>query len=661
MKPHLSKLPSNSLFLFLIFLWSCVESGDDPNPGTDGLNALVEIITESAGGNCTNGGVQIIAGSDSNENGELDATEIISTTFICHANTSTILSSATPEAPGDNCSDGGSLIEIGNDNNENGTLDADEIEVSYFVCNGSNGTSNLVIATEEEAGANCSAGGIKLELGSDDNSNGLLDSEEITSTSYICHGLDGSDGSNSLILIESEAPGSNCPNGGLVIHVGLDTDASGTLDEAEYVGTAQYICTGSTGKTPMMISQTATSCPSGGLRLTFGYDDNEDGTLVDGQDTILETLTLCNGDDGLNTLITTSTVGTSCSNGGVLFEIGFDENGNNTLDTEEITTSQSICNGEDGIMSLYSLTPLEEGNALCINGGILVEAGTDINGNNILDPGEVNEDLSASICNGSSDGVYEFYFTEGVDGYTGVTECTISDYPTPSVFATDSLIAGFYEIIVGRTNADVAASGYSFFPLIRFDGIETIANQVPNDYFIAEATLFLNGSLTYTYSGNRIDVNHLVYPSDNILFDATATFDNKATIGATTYPWGNGETFSQSDQGGDFDVFSMLQRGSGDAFFDGIIPLSLDRSYVEAWISGENHGVALSLLDENVDGAELLYIKKSNHSDPHVRPTLYIKVKELSTSGRISRSEQEYQKWWQSLTYEEKIAPLLKR
>ena len=55
---------------------------------------------------------------------------------------------------------------------------------------GNNGKNTLVTTTVEAAGANCAAGGTKIEVGLDANSNGVLESGEVNSslTKYICNG-----------------------------------------------------------------------------------------------------------------------------------------------------------------------------------------------------------------------------------------------------------------------------------------------------------------------------------------------------------------------------------------------------------------------------------------------------------------------------------------
>jgi len=66
---------------------------------------------------------------------------------------------------------------------------------------GTNGLNALVNTTTEAAGANCVNGGTKVEYGLDDNNNGILDLVEVEAalTKYVCNGLNGSN-SNGVSL-----------------------------------------------------------------------------------------------------------------------------------------------------------------------------------------------------------------------------------------------------------------------------------------------------------------------------------------------------------------------------------------------------------------------------------------------------------------------------
>ena len=62
---------------------------------------------------------------------------------------------------------------------------------------GVNGLSALAVTTNLGAGdANCPDGGVQIDVGVDDNENGVLDSSEIDQTTYICNGADGSESLN---------------------------------------------------------------------------------------------------------------------------------------------------------------------------------------------------------------------------------------------------------------------------------------------------------------------------------------------------------------------------------------------------------------------------------------------------------------------------------
>lgn len=95
------------------------------------------------------------------------------------------------EKAGSNCENGGVKIETGLDNNFNGILDNNEVQNTKYVCNGLNGENSLTTTIKEPAGANCENGGVKINSGLDLNKNGLLDENEITSTTYVCNGNEG--------------------------------------------------------------------------------------------------------------------------------------------------------------------------------------------------------------------------------------------------------------------------------------------------------------------------------------------------------------------------------------------------------------------------------------------------------------------------------------
>ena len=101
-------------------------------------------------------------------------------------------------------------------------------------CAGEDGVSYLTDLSDEAAGSNCPTGGVKITTGPDDNGNGSLDADEVAQTKYVC-------GNRSITDVVAEAPGTNCPAGGVKISQGADTNADGTLQASEATST-QYIC-----------------------------------------------------------------------------------------------------------------------------------------------------------------------------------------------------------------------------------------------------------------------------------------------------------------------------------------------------------------------------------------------------------------------------------
>lgn len=134
---------------------------------------------------------------------------------------------------------------------------------------GGGSVSSLASVTPEPAGQACPAGGMRIATGLDANANGILDKDEEKSSQVVCNGAtgkdgapgtpgpagangkDGKDGANgsgvaSLLKIDPEAAGSNCPAGGTKITSGPDTNGNGSLDAAE-VTTTRFVCNGASG------------------------------------------------------------------------------------------------------------------------------------------------------------------------------------------------------------------------------------------------------------------------------------------------------------------------------------------------------------------------------------------------------------------------------
>jgi len=257
-------------------------NGFNGTQGTNGLNTLALSVSEPVGTDCTNGGIKLTQGPDSNGNSVLDPIEVTSTSYICNgtngfngsngmdgangtngANGLNTLVNMSVEPNGSNCGNGGSKTLSGLDINKNGLLDISEINSTTYVCNGitgaggSNGFNDLVATVAEFAGVNCTFGGAKSTSGLDANRNAVLDPSEVTTTSYVCNGSNGLNGANgnngtnglsTLLNLSVEPSGLNCNFGGSKATSGLDLNSNNILESTEITSTT-YICAGATGAT----------------------------------------------------------------------------------------------------------------------------------------------------------------------------------------------------------------------------------------------------------------------------------------------------------------------------------------------------------------------------------------------------------------------------
>ena len=140
------------------------------------------------------------------------------------------------------CSEGGADIFIGNDSNKNGLLEESEVTSTTRICHGKEGLSgpqgatgpngfsgiNSMIETQEiEFGNNtCNYGGILIQSGLDNNSNDILEQEEIIDQEILCDGQIGNDGINGAqgapALVEKSNPPTYLCSNGVILEFGVD-------------------------------------------------------------------------------------------------------------------------------------------------------------------------------------------------------------------------------------------------------------------------------------------------------------------------------------------------------------------------------------------------------------------------------------------------------
>ncbi len=442
-------------------------SGCGGSYGVNGRSSLLVSTPEPAGANCLLGGTRLDVGMDQNGDGLLDAEEIESTSYVCQGGDgtdgATSLVSWSQEPAGANCPEGGYRVDTGVDDSGDGVLDTGEIDSTVYLCHGADGAESLVAVTTEPMGANCPSGGQKVEVGLDDDADGVLDADEIHSTTYVCH---GGDGATSLVSWTAEPAGAHCASGGQKVDSGVDDDADGVLDAGEVESTV-YVCNGADGVqgTAGLVAVTpepaGTNCPDGGQRVDSGLDDDGDRTLDATE--VDQTSYVCDGAGGMMTLvsITPEPSGTSCPAGGQRVETGIDDNANGTLEAGEVLTTVFVCDGEagsDGVNGLVAVTA-EPSGTNCLNGGQKLETGLDIDADGVLDATEVEstvyvcdgEDSAPNACTGTRLGAYLYLDCDDgtrVTWYVGLA-------PTSGHFADSGQdLGGWWSISVGLEDLD---------------------------------------------------------------------------------------------------------------------------------------------------------------------------------------------------------------
>lgn len=348
--------------------------------GTDGANgqtSLVRLVTVAAGAECAGGGVRVESGVDTDTDGSLDDAEVTSREVVCSAVTGPrTLVSVRSEPDGANCARGGSAIDTGVDSNGDGALQASEVTDTQYVCNGVAALPALIETTRINA-APCAMGGVRVSVGIDSNQNGVLEASEVSSTSTLCDGAGGDAGVSvaSLVRTSVEAAGANCAAGGQRLEFGLDANGNGALDAGEVTSTA-YVCNGAGGATGntgapgarSLVSITAepagTNCANGGRRVQSGLDTNGDNTLQAVE--VTQTSYVCDGAAGLSTLVTQASEpsGANCPSGGTVVRSGLDTNRNGTLDAGEVTSTSYVCQAGQSFPTRWAaswLTQLDTG------------------------------------------------------------------------------------------------------------------------------------------------------------------------------------------------------------------------------------------------------------------------------------------------------------
>lgn len=303
------------------------------------LVAIVPATSEE----CPAGGQKVRTGVDANRDGTLQDGEVGHEALLCQPGRALITTTAEP--PGEECPEGGARVDAGIDDDGDGILDPDEIDSTSYVCDGmmgGRGTEALVSLSDEPAGENCASGGTRIDAGLDDDGDGVLDPEEVDSTAYACSIA----GAVSLVSLTPEPPGPSCAGGGQRVDVGIDDDGDGVLDPEEIDSTA-YVCDGMPGAAAL-VSLTSeppgANCPEGGSRIDAGLDHDGDGVLD--PEEVRSTGYTC-ATAGITSLVTVAPepAGVNCADGGQRIDAGLDDDGDGVLSAVEIDETAYVCDG----------------------------------------------------------------------------------------------------------------------------------------------------------------------------------------------------------------------------------------------------------------------------------------------------------------------------
>src|SRR5262245_36950509 len=98
-----------------------------------------------------------------------------------------LLARTDPASTAD-CPDGGTIVRSGRDIDGDGELQEREVIVRTPVCDPAPVLPPVITLriVSEPAGPHCSAGGIAVQSGPDENRNGNLDDAEVVHTDYLC-------------------------------------------------------------------------------------------------------------------------------------------------------------------------------------------------------------------------------------------------------------------------------------------------------------------------------------------------------------------------------------------------------------------------------------------------------------------------------------------
>jgi hypothetical protein len=207
----------------------------------------------------------------------------------------------------------------------------------------------------------------------------------------------------------------------------------------------------------LALSIVLTACGGGGAGMTQVQDTSDGGGAVTGTS------------DSYNAVRNATrpiTAGAVCEFGGTAIDSGIDVNQNGVLDSDEVDETSTVCNGDDGYDSLINIVS-EAAGGNCATGGVSITSGKDLDRSGTLETSEVTS--TSYVCSGAvgTDGTTGADGTDGTDGTDGAAGGATGAAGADGTNGTDGIngtngtngtdnkaIASFYcgNNLVGATN-----------------------------------------------------------------------------------------------------------------------------------------------------------------------------------------------------------------
>jgi hypothetical protein len=187
---------------------------------------------------------------------------------VCNGRGGALIRTNQVDVGDENCAHGGIEIEIGMDTSGEGVLDDDEVDpnLTQYACNGAPGETG----PQGQQGVQGTQGiqGMNGQNG--------VDGSDGADGADGDNGSDGSDAASRVTVLEVGSD--ECASGGVLVETGVDENSNGVLNDDE-VDSSQKICNGANGNGQAFafepIAKNKECGANTGVRILSGVDDGE--------------------------------------------------------------------------------------------------------------------------------------------------------------------------------------------------------------------------------------------------------------------------------------------------------------------------------------------------------------------------------------------------